>query len=481
MPARHRVRHMLWLCPAVGLTWAAGMAPAVSAQASRGDAGVLLARSDSAARYREVIQRAAQEGIQVLSPTQSLPVQPVPEVPFQELALDPLPFDPLPCDMRPSEGLTDASVQDDASPQISLASEADASALDSPASPGDVALSNNALPPDADPPSEARPAALPIECAHVFPDIPPAPVQSYSFGLETADRALHEPVVIVTQRRATTHAWFSSVGSQHGFSYSGGGWTYRDTVGPTVALGNLTANAPVWGSTAPIGGLQLSSGWNTTSEVLSEGAVAYSSSVGRLNYTDTSATAGAIDYGETAGSGSFRYGLTPALTLESQVQTAPDMATRGLGTTYAAGDIGTFRMGVTRSEFDQTDAWRYRLGYSVNLYESVSLAVTNEQIDAGFGDLSAYRNGAATSPQMRNTLAAGVPLRGGTLTGTYTGTRESGIAVEQRFGLEHSRFLAPGVRLAVGADRDILTGDYEMRAGISMPVDTFMHGRWLPW
>ena len=37
-------------------------------------------------------------------------------------------------------------------------------------------------------------------------------------------------------------------------------------------------------------------------------------------------------------------------------------------------------------------------------------------------------------------------------------------------------FVAPTVKLAVGADRDILTGNYEWRANLSMPVDTFMRG-----
>lgn len=407
-----------------------------------------VAQASSPLPHRSVYQRDAREGIQVLSPTQAMPVEAVADLPYQELAPAPLSLDPLPCDLYPSEGLTDASLQIDTN----------------------------------DAPNE-RPVALPVQCANVFPDVPSAlaPARTYDFGLDASELGLTEPVMVVTRSHPSTHAWFSSVGSQYGFAYRGGGWTYRDTVGPTVSLGNLTANAPLWGSTVPLGGLQFSSGWRTGSEVLSPGAVAVSSSIGRLNYTDTSATAGAIDYGATAGSGSLRYGLTPTLTLESQIQTAPDMETRGVGTTYAAGELGTFRLGVTRSEFEQAHAWRYRLGYNVNLSESVSVAVTNEQIEAGFGDLSVYRDGVAASPIMRNTLAAGVPLRGGTLTGTYTGTRESGIAVEQRFGLEHSRFVAPGVRLAVGADRDILTGDYEMRAGISMPVDTFMHGRWLPW
>ncbi|WP_460490317.1 fimbrial protein [Bordetella tumbae] len=450
-----------------------GLAPATS-PASQAAASSLVAQfDDSSSGSYDVIQRAAREGIRVLSPTQSLPVAPVANVPFQEL-----PLDPSPCQMQPAEGLKDASLHENPSPTApeTAADAADADPVNAPTpdSPGDPsALSQT-------PADQA--AALPIECANLFPDIVPVPQQEYSFGLETVDPALQDPVVVVTTGHPSTRPWFSAVGSQQGFSYSGGQWTYRDTVGPTVSMGNLTANAPIWGSAVPIGGLQVSSSWNGGAQTVSEGTFAYSSAVGRLNYTDTTVPAGAIDYGETAGSGSLRYGLTPKLTLESQMQSAPDMSTHGLGTTYAAGGLGTFQMGATQSNFDHVNAWRYRFGYNVNLAESVSLAVTNEQIGVGFGDLSDYRSGAVGAPTMRNTLAAGVPLRGwGTLTGSYTGTRESGVAVEQRFGLEHSMLVAPSVRLAVGADRDVVTGDYEMRAGITMPVDAFMRGRWIPW
>ena len=440
--------------------------------ASQPSTSSLAAQFDASDDY-DVFQRAAREGIRVLSPTQSLPVAPVANVPSQEL-----PLDPSPCQMQPAEGLKDASVHESpspAAPENAISTvDADHGNAPPPGSPGGPSAVSEA--------PAGPPAALPVECANLFPDIVPVPEQEYSFGLETVDPSLQEPVVVVTSGHPSTRPWFSAVGSQQGFSYSGGQWTYRDTVGPTVSMGNLTANAPIWGSAVPIGGLQVSSSWSGGAQTLAQGAFAYSSAVGRLNYTDTTASAGAIDYGVTAGSGSLRYGLTPKLTLESQMQSAPDMSTHGLGTTYAAGDLGTFQMGATQSNFDHVNAWRYRFGYNVNLAESVSLAVTNEQIGAGFGDLSDYRSGAVGAPTMRNTLAAGVPLRGwGTLTGSYTGTRESGVAVEQRFGLEHSMLVAPSVRLAVGADRDVVTGDYEMRAGITMPVDAFMRGRWLPW
>jgi len=407
------------------------------------------------------IERAAREGISVLAPAQPLPVAPVARPESRELDLD-----PMPCQLTPAEGLTDSSLR----PVASLPDAAQRP-------PGPDATGTLDGPVDAGP--EAAP--LPIQCANLFPDVAPAPRQEYAFGLETRDPVPHGSVMVVTGMAQPPNPWFSSVAAQQGFSYGGGRWVYQASAGPTVALGNLTANAPIWGSAVPIGGLQIAD-WAGGTQHVPQGRLAYSSTVGVLNYTDMAARSGAIDYGVTAGSGTVRYGLTPELTLESQMQSAPDLSTRGLGSTYSAGDLGTFQAGATQSSFDDINAWRYRFGYNVNLFESVSLAVTNEQIGAGFGDLAQYRNGVAAAPQMRNTLAAGVPIMGwGTLTGTYSGLRQSGEPIEQRFGLQHSMLIAPSVRLAVGADRDVVTGHYEMRAGVTMPVDAFMRGRWLPW
>lgn len=416
------------------------------------------------------VQRAAREGLSVLAPAQPLPVTPASLAESRELQLD-----PVPCQLRPTEGLTDASLQPAAPPAQTPAATEAGTGAEARAEAGTEADTPGA------PQSETDAAALPIECANLFPDIPAVPQQNYSFGLETQDPAPRGSIMVVTGVAQPPNPWFSATGSQQGFAFSGGRWLYRDTAGPTIALGNLTANAPMWGSTVPIGGLQVAD-WAGGAQAVPEGRLAYSSAVGALNYTNAAATSGAIDYGVTAGSGTLRYGLTPLLTLESQMQTAPDLSTQGLGSTYSAGTLGTFQVGATQSNFDHVNAWRYRFGYNVNLTESISLAVTNEQIDAGFGDLSQYRDGAVGAPRMRNTLAAGVPLHGwGTLTGTYTGMREAGVPVEQRFSLQHSMLVAPSVRLAFGADRDVVSGDYAMRAGLTMPVDAFVRGRWLPW
>ncbi|WP_235490661.1 fimbrial protein [Achromobacter sp. DMS1] len=302
----------------------------------------------------------------------------------------------------------------------------------------------------------------------------------YSLGLESGD-VPRPPVVVISGVSRPTRPWFASVSSQEGLRYGDRNWNYRSPDGPSVTVGNLNTNAPAWGSAAPLGGIQISN-WAGASATLPEGSLGYSSSIGRLNLMDPNAQAGAVDYGASVGTGSVRYGLTPSLTVEGQMQSAPSLTSRGLGTTYKTAGYGTFQVGATESTFDASNAWRYRFGYSVDVADAVNLGYVNEQIGAGFGDIASYTGGVAGAPQTRNTLSAGIPISGwGTLSGTYSGLREGSALAEERLGISHSMFVAPKVQLAVGADRDIISGNYEWRANLSMPVDTFMRGTWLNW
>jgi len=401
--------------------------------------------ADAAARVRDHARRAAEAaryGIRVLAPAMPLPVATGGPVAMQEL--------PPPCEP--------AAVPPAGEPFP----EGGPSAEMPPADAGSVAT--------AEVPEMA--CATPVPPAESGPE----PEPEYVLALQEGDLARTSGVVLQTGVGEPPRPWFSSVNAVPVLAYDDRHWTYRVPSGPTVALGNLVANAPAWGSSAPIGGVQLYSGF----EEVKEGQLGYSSVFGRINNMDPAATAGAVDYGASAASGALRYGLTPSLTLEGQVQTAPDLTAHGLGTTYSAGEYGTFQAGVTRSSFDAVHAWRYRFGYNVSLADTVRLGVTGERVQGRFGDLATYESGGS-APYARSTWSAGVPLAsGGILSGTYSVGLNSGSEPdERRLGLLHSRQLAPGVQFDLGADRDIVSGDYEMRANITMPVDAFMRGRWL--
>ncbi len=439
-------RRLLHAALTAGLAW-----PLAPALADEPDASPFTLTSPPAAPAGGELTRVAR-GIGVLSPVQPFPVRPAPSLDDRAV-----PLDPTPCDLHATEPGMDTTVQGGQDPDDGFI-------------PGTGLTLTGAA---SSPPLSCDPLATPASAEDMPPD--------YSFALEDGDIP-RVPVVVISGVARPTRPWFASVSGQDGLRYGGSrNWVYRNTSGPSVTVGNVSPNAPVWGSGASVGGLQISN-WAGTGATLPEGGFGYSSSLGKLNLMDPAAKSGAVDYGASVGSGSVRYGLTPVLTLEGQMQSAPSLTTRGVGTTYTAGEFGTFQAGATQSTFDAANGYRYRFGYSVDLADTVTLGYTNEQIGAGYGDLSTYSGGVASTAQTRNTLSAGVPLSGwGTLSGTYSGLREGSVLAEQRVGLSHSMFVAPKVKLAVGADRDIVTGDYGWRANLSMPVDTFMRGTWLSW
>jgi len=255
-------------------------------------------------------------------------------------------------------------------------------------------------------------------------------------------------------------------------------WRYRRAGGPTLSVGGVTLDAPAWSSTARLGGVQIAD-WDDASSdgLLAEGRFGYSSAFGRLDYSDPSARAGDLVFGESAGAGALRYGLTSSLTLESQLQVAPSLTALGLGGRYALGSLGTLQAAAIQSRYAQAEGWRYRLGYSVDLGQGTTLGLSNELTDPHYSDLSRYGSGFPGASEMRNTVTAGLPLGSlGTLSGTYTGLRSDGEPVEHRFGLAHTLSLAPRVNLSLGADRDVVTGDYAMQMQLSLPFDALIHG-----
>lgn len=310
------------------------------------------------------------------------------------------------------------------------------------------------------------------------PQMPQDDGTTYDFSLGEIVRHVGGPVMIMSGISSAPAPLFSSLKSLEGGSFQDGSYIYRQSNGPTMAVGNVSTKAPAWASSAEIGGVQVSN-WLGNERTIPEGQIGYSSSFGRLNNMGSVPTSGAVDYGVAAGSGSVRYGVTPDLTLETQMQTARSLTARGLGTTYSAGTYGTFQVGATQSSFDAVNAWRYRFGYQVDLGDSVSVGVNNEQIGSGFSDLSAYRDGANSANRSRSTLSVGVPTHGmGTFTGTYSGMRENSSVSERRLGLKHSMAVAPEVNVSVGGNRDIVTGEYEMRANVSMPFQSLFGSGW---
>lgn len=445
-----------------------------------------------------VLLAQAGRGLGVLAPALPLPVRPPGQGQITAELLPCQPVPPLQAEAPAGDAGTDA-----AGPAMDTAKGADSSTT-SPAdtargadgsavSPTNPAKGPGSIGSSPDPAKDVAPAiadagmaagqgqpaaeaggeAAPLDCIAV-PTAAAEAADSTAGGLDLDYVPLPPGSTPVKWGRplGTPKPWFAGISPQGGMQLGERNLTYRNVEGPSVSLGTLTPFSPAWSSAATIGGVQVSNLTTSSDATVPEGKLGYSSVWGRIDNTDPGLTAGGVQYGPTAGSNSLRYGVTPDITLEGQVQSAHALTATGLGTTYSMGEWGTLQGGATQSRFDTSQGWRYSLGYNVKVFDTLKLGYGNELTSSGYGDLSTYQDGATATAQWRNTFSAGLPISGwGELSGTYSGLRDTtGEMLERRYGISQSMMLSPNVRLAVGADHDVVSGDYGVNMQLTMPI-----------
>jgi hypothetical protein len=255
-------------------------------------------------------------------------------------------------------------------------------------------------------------------------------------------------------------------------------WRYNGLLdGQTVSVGALDTNAPSWGSGVQLGGLQISSWPTGANAVMPDGEFGFSSTVGGLASSTSTANSGS--YATSAGSSSVRYGLTSDFTVESQVQNATSMNLVGVGGLYSLGRFGTVSAGHAQSRYATEQGHRVSLGYRYDA-RAFSLNFRNDLSSPGFADLAAYNDGTTANQRLSNSVRADVPVRGfGTISGTFVGLRD-GTANSNRIGLMQQVAVSRDVNLGLGADRDISSGDVTMHMNVTMPVELFVGGLRLP-
>jgi outer membrane usher protein FimD/PapC len=246
-------------------------------------------------------------------------------------------------------------------------------------------------------------------------------------------------------------------------------WSYTSAGGLGLTLGNTSPATPAWASSTTLGGVELSNG-------LSQGAAEpgqwqYAAMVGALDYTPGGAEGG-FEYGPAAGTSVLRYGLSRRLTLESQVETAPSMQTVGLGGTYDTHQWGAWSAGVARATQEMDNGMRYRVGYQASLLGRLQFSWVGEHRSAGFSDLSLYRSLADNEAQTSNLWKVTVPLDGyGSVSGSYRAVETPTGAPVEIFGVSHQFALSQNVKLALQAQRQRYTGDYDVGLRLSIPTN----------
>src|SRR5690606_36007724 len=148
------------------------------------------------------------------------------------------------------------------------------------------------------------------------------------------------------QRAPRLRARWLSTPSQGPWTFGASNWRYTGEQGLGVSLGNNEIEVPAWGNTARMGGISVSQSSQAGSD---SQRWQYAVSVGALDYS--SQPQGDLNYGPTASNTVLRYQVNPQVTLESQLETAPDLITTGVGGRYATDGWGAWSAGVAKASY----------------------------------------------------------------------------------------------------------------------------------
>ncbi|PLC53083.1 hypothetical protein CR155_14890 [Pollutimonas nitritireducens] len=357
---------------------------------------------------------------------------------------------------RPGPALRDlAPIQLYAVPEVSV---------DPPrplADPADAESMSDAVTPDA----TGLPGALAI------PDIP----YDY-FWTETDFQKWHRTKVSRTspgllgstgwRRTPRMRARWLSTPARDSWTLGTSNWRYTGEHGLGVSLGNNEIEVPAWGNTARMGGISVSQ----SSQVGSDSQRwQYAMSVGALDYS--SQPQGDLDYGPTASNTVLRYQINPQITLESQLEAAPDLIATGVGGRYATDNWGAWSAGVAKASYGMHGGWRYQTAYEVDVLDTVQLSWLRERHTMGFADLSRYADGVSVGG-IRQQVSASVPMgRWGDVAGTYESARSSLGDTQRSFGLTQQFWYSPNLRIGLKAERQLVSGDYDVGIRFSVPIN----------
>lgn len=215
-----------------------------------------------------------------------------------------------------------------------------------------------------------------------------------------------------------------------------------------------------------------------SSSLLKQGLSDYSFSAGaiRENYGIKS-----FDYGAAAASGSYRYGLTRWLTLESHAEGSDSLAMGGLGALVKVGSLGVVNGALAHSQMDGEPGTQYSWGYQYNT-SWFSLGTQHTIRTADFGNLALLGNRLGDVGNTTYTLSrrsaqynASVSLKEyGSLGAAFIDIRSGDGDRTQLWNLSWSKNLWGNSSLYVSASRDQQQGEWS--GAISLVIPFGEHG-----
>jgi len=245
-------------------------------------------------------------------------------------------------------------------------------------------------------------------------------------------------------------------------------WRYSRSDGTNLVLGNDWSNGSVLDDKARLGGVALT---QSSLGSAKEGSWQYSVRIGALDYSGDPGKPGGLTYGPRAGEGVLQYGVSQQLSLETQTQWTPGLAVSGIGGKYATRGWGAWQLAVAKASRDLNDGWRYRVGYQADVLDSLSLGWVHDESSNGFSDLASYRDASLDAGRNRHRWSATLKLgRWGDLNGSFEQVSSATGYLKRQFGLTQQFWYSPNLRVSLKADRELITGDYDVGVNFAVPV-----------
>ncbi|BAN46599.1 fimbria/pilus outer membrane usher protein [Metapseudomonas resinovorans] len=212
-----------------------------------------------------------------------------------------------------------------------------------------------------------------------------------------------------------------------------------------------------------------------TNSLLQQGLYDYSLSLGQLREDYGLKN---FSYGSRAASGTFRYGVSDAFTLESHAELGEDLRLGGLGGTFAVGRWGTLGSSYTSSHYGGERGQQYSLGYS---YFSPLFGVGLQRLQRSTGYVDLGRVGALEDGVLGGALARRIdqatfsvnPPQLGSFGVGYFASESMDGERTRLVNLSWSRSLWGNSSLYLAFNREIGGDGYSALAQFILPFDLY--------
>ncbi len=207
-----------------------------------------------------------------------------------------------------------------------------------------------------------------------------------------------------------------------------------------------------------------------TSTLLQKGLSDFSVSAGNLRRDYTVRDFG---YGAGVASGTFRYGLSDAFTLEGHAEAASDLTLGGVGGNMRLGNFGVLNTAVSQSQFDGGSGQQVSLGYQ---YSSQRYSLSYQRVERHdqYADLTLIDTPYASLSKRSEQVTLSVNLNDfGSLGVGYFDVQAADDSRTRLLNLTWSKSLWRNTSFYLSANREIGDSNWAVQGQLVIPFDVY--------